>query len=166
MECVSTVTSSYLRKSVPISASTSISSYSRGRERCRYVIRYVVQLYRRCIVLIASKRARSVFRVVSVFKKRSSPQNKIFCLLRSTMAILQRSFSLLDSSATMKILLCLLLLVQCFGMPQMIVDSGKSKCVSVEAPQDTIIRISYDAPGKSSAVLIVCVTGAVSYLYG
>ena len=80
------------------------------------------------------------------------------------MAILQRSFSLLESSATMKILVGLLLLVQCLGMPQMIVDSGKSKCVSIEAPQDTIIRISYDAPGKSSTVLSVCVTGAASYV--
>jgi hypothetical protein len=64
----------------------------------------------------------------------------------------------------MKILLGLLLLVQCYGMPQMIVDSGKAKCVSIEAPQDTIIRISYDAPGKSSAALIVFVTSVVSYV--
>jgi hypothetical protein len=46
----------------------------------------------------------------------------------------------------------------------MLVDNGKSKCVSIEAPQDTIIRISYDAPGKSSTVYRVRLTSAVSYV--
>jgi hypothetical protein len=77
------------------------------------------------------------------------------------MAIQRRSFSLLDSSATMKVLLCLSLLVQCFGMPVMIVDSGLSRCLTVDAPRDTIIRVSYTAPGKwivdVTVLFIVCV---------
>jgi len=32
------------------------------------------------------------------------------------------------------------------AMPTWIVESGKAKCLSVEAPQDTVLVISYDAP--------------------
>jgi len=40
----------------------------------------------------------------------------------------------------------LLSLRYCNGLPTVLIQSGKSKCFSVEAPVDTIIRVIYSAP--------------------
>jgi hypothetical protein len=34
----------------------------------------------------------------------------------------------------------------CYGKPTILIDSPKAKCIAVEAAQDTILRVEYDAP--------------------
>lgn len=43
------------------------------------------------------------------------------------------------------LLLSLLYVTNAF--PTLLVDSGKPKCVTVEGPRDTVIRVQYEAPG-------------------
>jgi hypothetical protein len=38
----------------------------------------------------------------------------------------------------------------CYGKPTILIDSPKAKCIAVEAAQDTILRVEYDAPGTYS----------------
>ena len=33
-------------------------------------------------------------------------------------------------------------------MPQLLIESGKAKCVQVSVPSSTHIRVEYEAPGK------------------
>ena len=45
------------------------------------------------------------------------------------------------------------------GLPQFIVSSGKAKCVSVEVPRETMVKIHYEAPGTNvacHAVMLSC----------
>jgi hypothetical protein len=54
------------------------------------------------------------------------------------------------SSYTMILLPILLLVVPCVASPVIMVNSGKAKCFSIEAVMDTIVRVTYEAPGKST----------------
>lgn len=46
-----------------------------------------------------------------------------------------------------QLLLCALLLANCSAYPTIFAESGRPYCVAVEAPQDTVIRVLYSAPG-------------------
>jgi hypothetical protein len=40
------------------------------------------------------------------------------------------------------------------ALPTLLVDSGQPKCITVEAPQDTIIQVNYEAPGTYNFVYL------------
>jgi hypothetical protein len=44
-------------------------------------------------------------------------------------------------------LFLVVLLVSAQGLPYFLLSSNKSRCVSVQAPQKTKLRIEYEAPG-------------------
>lgn len=40
----------------------------------------------------------------------------------------------------------------CTAMPNILIESGKSKCFIVEAPIDTILKVDYEAPGECTLI--------------
>lgn len=44
-----------------------------------------------------------------------------------------------------------------YGKPYMILSSTRSKCFSVMAPHDQVLKIEYDAPGKFSSVPVLSI---------
>lgn len=44
------------------------------------------------------------------------------------------------------------------GRSMLLVNTGRAKCMTVEVPGRTVIRVSYEAPGtyKGSLVVVVC----------
>jgi hypothetical protein len=54
-----------------------------------------------------------------------------------------------SATITAQLLLLLLLLIvhDVTALPTLLVDSGKPKCVTVEGPRDTVLRVQYEAPG-------------------
>ena len=49
------------------------------------------------------------------------------------------------------------------GLTAIIVDSGRPKCVTIDSPQDTVIRVVYEAPGECLTKKAACFRMNVFY---
>ena len=75
------------------------------------------------------------------------PRTVSYLLIPKTPA---RNMSPTNRSPSLRTLLALLAvwLPSTASLPQLLIESGKAKCVQVSIPASTQIRVEYEAPGK------------------